>query len=116
MEKSLPSGTNMETLKKEWQEYREIPFPSIPQEDDYLLELHGKLALTDTHVSGIVSSFIKGHKAEKKLIYIDDDFNKKLNTFKPMDPATERIWNAMRSYKDKLDRMVKILLALYDNT
>ncbi len=106
---------NKDTLKKEWEEFEELPFPDTPK-DHRLNELFADLVLIDGETAGIISSFLHGTKVDKTWIYIDDEFNKKLNTFKPMDPATERIWNTMRSYKDKLDRMVNILLAIYDNT
>ena len=114
MEKSLPSGTNMNTLKKEWEEFCLIPFPDLP-EDDYLHELYAELDQIDTHIAGIVTSFMHRHKVDKKLIYIDDDYNKKLDAYVPTDTKSKNIKTIMKERKSKLDNLTKIVLNLYDS-
>jgi len=113
MVKPLPSGNNLETLKREWDEFFSLPFPKSPAEDK-LADLFADLVLYDGHVAGIVTSFLKGKKVDKKLIYVDETLNINLQSYKPLDLATQKSQQQLIEYKNRVDRMVKLVLELYD--
>ena len=89
MEHSSPPETNIEALKKEWDDLYKYPFPPIP-EDEYLNELFAELALTDTFNAGIVSSFLKGKKVDRMLITIDTELNEKLSSYQPQSKEAKK--------------------------
>ena len=113
MEESLPFGINIETLKKELNELRNTPFPNFPK-DKRLADIGIELDLYDTHIAGIVSSFISGNKVDKKKIYIDEAINDKLQSYFPMDIDSRIIQEKLIDRKNKLDTLVKMVLELYD--
>ena len=100
-------------LKKQWKEHQKITFPKRPRYEP-LDDLHPELALMDGHVAGIVDSFLSGIKVDRKLIYIDEEYNKRLEAIRPTTPDTNAEWLIFKNYKEKLDKMVNLVLALYD--
>ena len=115
MEHSSPPETNIEALKKEWDDLYKYPFPPIP-EDEYLNELFAELALTDTFNAGIVSSFLKGKKVDRMLITIDTELNEKLSSYQPQSKEAKKILQSMKERKAKLDKMISLVLFLYDKS
>ena len=104
----------VDQLRKMYAEFLELPFPEQP-EDDFLGDLFtDEFILIDLHVAGIVSSFLNGTRVDKKLIYIDEEFNKNLNSFKPKNLNDERDLSSIKDRKKRLDRMVSLVLRLYD--
>jgi hypothetical protein len=114
-EGSYHSGTiNMKDLKKEWKYYYELPFPKFPNEEKYG-DLFAELVEIDGFIAGIVQSFLKGKNTDRKLIHVVEEYNIKLNAVKPSesDPGFAD-WIALKNYKDELDKMIKMVIMLYD--
>jgi hypothetical protein len=105
---------NNKALQNEWNYFFKLPFPENP-EDKELEELFDELVLLDLHIAGIVSSFLKGVKVDKKLVYIDEEFNNKIKALEPLnsDPRYKD-WIAITKYKVELDKMIKMVLVLWD--
>jgi uncharacterized protein YhaN len=113
--KQLYSGDNWVALQKEWDNHMKLPFPDSP-DDEKLDDLHGDLVLYDAHIAGIVSSLLfSGRKVDKKLVYVDEILNKKLDSFKPSSSKPELFaqWKAVRDYKDEVDKLAKLVLYYY---
>jgi hypothetical protein len=113
MVKRLNPGRNIDTLKREWDEFFSLPFPKEPKED-YLADLFAELVLFDGHVAGIVTSFLKGKKVDKKLIFVKETLNINLQSYKPLDSESKFSQEKIIERKNRLDRLVKLVLELYD--
>ncbi len=102
-----------ETLEKEWDEFYVLPFPEKP-EDEALADLFADLVLEDGEIAGIVKSYLQGKKIDKKLIYINEDLNKRLQSYSPPDAASRVSQQDLIERKKRLDRLAKLVLELYD--
>jgi ADP-ribose pyrophosphatase len=102
-----------ETLQKEWEEYQAAPFPKQP-EDVILADVCSDLALENREITGIVKSFLQGKKVDKKHIYINEELKKKLHEYMPSTPEAEVSRQLLIEQVDQLERLVKLVLELYD--
>jgi hypothetical protein len=114
MENLSRSGTTKDTLKKEWSNFVNIPFPKSPK-NNRLKKIFPEFVQWDGHVAGIVSSFLKGKKVDKKIIYIDESINIVLSSIMPKDSDEEKELLVFREYKKKLDLLINLVLKLYEN-
>ena len=103
-----------EMLEKEWDEFYVLPFPGAPK-DVVLADLYADLVLEDGETAGIVKSFLQGRKVDKKLIYINEDLNKRLKNYQPPDEASRLAQQALIERKNRLDKMAKMVLKLHED-
>jgi hypothetical protein len=115
MEGSYHSGTiSMKDLKKEWEYFLEFPFPKFPNEEKYG-DLFAELVEIDGFIAGIIQSLLKGKNTDRKLVQVNDEFNTRLDTLKPSDSDPGFAdWIAIKNRKDELDKMIKMVISLYD--
>ncbi len=104
---------NIETLKKEWDDFYALPFP-IQFKDKKFPNIFSEFVSYDGHVAGIVTSFLQGIKVDKKLIHIDEDLNKQLSFYKPRDNKSKKLYEQYLDRIRRLDRMIMLVLELYD--
>ncbi len=102
-----------DTLQKEWDEFQSSSFPGQP-EDVILADIYADLVLENGEIAGIVKTFLQGKKVDKKHVYINEELKKKLHEYKPSTPEFEIARQALIDRVDRLERLVKLVLELYD--
>jgi ADP-ribose pyrophosphatase len=102
-----------DTLKKEWDDFHALTLPQSPG-DELLADLFADLVLENGEISGIVDAFLQGTKIDKKRIYINEDLSNKLNSYRPPDDASRKSQQELIEYKNRLDKLVTLVLELYD--
>ena len=102
-----------DALKKEWDEFQALPFPEGPK-DETLTDLFADLVLEDGEIAGIVTSFLQDKKVDKKRIYINEELNKKLQSYEPTDDTLQISKRELIERKERQDRLIKLVLELYD--
>jgi hypothetical protein len=95
-----------EDLKGKWAVFLDSPFPEVP-ESAVLNELHSELAEIDGFVAGNVTTTLSGKKVQKQWLYLDRDFNNKLDM---LNLESDESWRNIKSYKDKLDELMKLVI------
>jgi ADP-ribose pyrophosphatase len=108
-----PKPEGGDVLKKEWTNYRELPFPHNPK-DARLADLFADLVLEDGEIAGIVTQFLQGKKVDKNRVYINEELNKKLQAFEPADDSGQIARRELIEYKSRLDKLIQLVLAQYD--
>jgi ADP-ribose pyrophosphatase len=104
---------NKDTLKQEWDELQAVPLPK-PPDDEPLADLFADLVLENGETGGIVTSFLSGKKVDKSIIFLDEDLNRRLQSYQPRDSASRQTQQELIAWKNRLDRLVKLVLDLYD--
>jgi len=102
------------TLNQVWAEFQAVPFPQTPQ-DGALADLHADLTLEKGEITAIVTGFLQDHKVDKARVFVNEDLNRKLNEFKSADEAVAAAQQDLIRYKQKLDKLVSLVLILYEN-
>jgi hypothetical protein len=82
-----------------------MPFP--PQ----LGSLKSKLVLLDSHVAGLVSTYLSGGKVDPMLVTYDHNFDKLLESFRPRNEQEKSIWEEYKQYKTAIDELTRLLAA-----
>ena len=90
-------------LEQKWGEFRKIPFP--PQ----LGELKSELVLLDSHVAGLVSTYLSGGKVNPSLVAFDQELDGLLESFRPRDERENAIREEYKRYKAALDELIELL-------
>lgn len=114
VENSLHSGIKIEEIIREFDNFKKLPFPEAP-EDDSLDDLYADLVEIDGYTAGIVASYINGKRIDKKLICVDDEFNKKINLIKATITDSEKELVQLKNYKNRLDILIKMIEKLYND-
>jgi len=102
-----------EILKKAWDEFHALPFPEHPQ-DEVLADLYADLVLENREIAGVVKSLLQGKEINKTQLFLNDDLNKKLHNYSPPDNTLRKSQQNLIEYKNRLDKMVKLILELYE--
>jgi hypothetical protein len=77
-------------------------------------DLFAELVLIDDGIAGAVTQLLNGRKINREWLLVDEDYNSRLEAVKPQDPEALKEWQAMKSYKQELDKLAKMALAYYD--
>jgi ADP-ribose pyrophosphatase len=102
------------TLNQVWAEFQALPFPQSPQ-DEALSDLFADLVLEKGEITGIVTTFLQGNEPDKTRIYQNEDLNRKLTEYKPIDESATASLRELIQYKQKIDKLVSLILILYEH-
>ncbi len=115
MEKSFHSGMiDTEELQTAYKRNFNLPFPKHPKVDRALRDCFADLTLIDGRVGATVKMLLDGDKTLREWFVVNEDYNSRLEAAKPQDPEALKEWQAMKSYKQELDKLAKMALAYYD--
>lgn len=110
-EKSLRFGIELNKLKTAYDNFRKIPFPEPPI-DDELYRIYSELAEFDAYIAGLISSFLKGKKITKSDLQMDENIKKNLINFETDNQQTKDEVFEYINYLNKLDELIKMVLNL----
>jgi hypothetical protein len=106
---NLP-GAAYEPLKKKWETLEKLDFPQSPGEP-YLDNLYLELADYTVFVSTIAATILdEGLKPDKEQIEINQDWNNRLENFKPDSEVYNLVCSSMKEYKQVLDEILDLIL------
>jgi hypothetical protein len=90
-------------------------FPRPPRHFDKEHDLYAELDMADDAVRGPTLTLLDGEKPRKReWLLVNEGLNERLEAAKPQDPEALKEWQAMKSYKQELDKLAKVALAYYD--
>jgi len=93
----------------EFENLKQVPFPKTPTSDS-LYDIFSEIVELDGHIAGLVSSLIRGNMVQRKLVFIDEGLNDKINSYITTNPNEAEELLTYRDYKAELDKLTKIIL------
>jgi hypothetical protein len=104
---SLHSGVRNE-LSKEYESFKELPFPEPPESDE-LYDIFSELVEYDGYVAGLISSFLKGNIPNRGSIEVGSNLELKLDSYFTNSDEESRCLLEYRAYKGRLDLLLELL-------
>lgn len=74
----LHTGIDKTMLRKKFEVFEKLAFPSEPEEDS-AYDLYTELIELDGHIAGLISSYLEDEKIKYELLDADNEFNDLLN-------------------------------------
>ncbi len=105
---------NIKALQEAYANFN-AAYPEPPIYFDEEHDLYAELDMADDAVMGPTETLLRGEKPRKReWLFINEGLNERLNAAKPTEPKAIAEWQEMKAYKDELDKLAKVALAVYD--
>ncbi|WP_047153900.1 hypothetical protein [Aneurinibacillus tyrosinisolvens] len=108
MENSSRSGIDYHTLVAKFEDFKRLPFPEAPQDDD-LYDIFTDLVEYDSHIAGLVTSFLNNKKINRKFVNKNNEIENKISS---LSEKQNQEVSEIKTYKNKLDNLVDLLKEL----
>lgn len=92
----------IDNLKEKFINYSHVPFPKV-NSNISLQDIKADLVLYDSHIAGLVSSYLNNGKINPKLITVDSKLDDQLSNFQPNNQEEEKIHQNLLKYKHEID-------------
>lgn len=97
------------TLKELFDKFKNIPFPKVLNTQE-LQDIKAELVLYDSHVAGLVSSYLKISPIDTDFVKIDARLEQIMQNFQPKTSEEKKCIHDLIEYKHKLDDLIIALL------
>ena len=97
-------------LKEKWEQFQGLSFPASLEDSD----IKADLVELDTHIAGLVSSYLGGAIIDRKLVFLDKKIDEQMNSFIPETEQDKGLYPQYVEYKKKIDELTILLAKCLD--